>query len=58
MAVCVLVKCERGEPVVVCEEVVLLERKLKVEDIEELALDAANITLAEDTGAECPVDVL
>ena len=49
---------EGEECVVVCEEIRFGDAELKVEDVEELALDAANVTLAEDPGAERPVDVL
>lgn len=40
------------------EDVVFIEAKLEVEDIEELALYPTNITFAKDTGAKCPVNVL
>ena len=43
---------------VVGEEVGLGEAELVVEDVEELALDAADVALAKDPGAERPVDVL
>lgn len=46
------------EGIVVCEEIRLADGELKVEDIEELTLDAADVTLAEDSSAERPVDVL
>lgn len=49
---------EGHEGVVVGEDVCLVDRELKVEDVEELTLDASDITLAEDPCAECPVDVL
>lgn len=50
--------CEGEDGIVVREEVRLGEAELVVEDVEELALDAPDIPLAEDTRAECPVDVL
>lgn len=43
---------------VVREEVRLGDGEVPVEDVEELALDAADIALAKDAGAERPVDVL
>jgi hypothetical protein len=43
---------------VVGEEVGFSDAKFEVEDIKELALNTAYVTLAEDTGTECPVDVL
>lgn len=43
---------------VVEEKVALLNAKFEVEDVEELALDAADITSTEDTSTERPVDVL
>ena len=64
-----LVVCARGEVrvggarrgeegVVVGEEVRLGDGELEVEDVEELTLDATDIPLAEDHGAERPMDVL
>lgn len=44
--------------VVVGEQIGLVDAKLVIEDIEELALYPTDVTLAEDTGAKCPVDVL
>lgn len=49
---------ERDDGVVVGEDVGFGEAELVVEDVEELALDAAHVPLAKDTGAERPVDVL
>lgn len=49
---------EREDGVVVREQVALVEGELVVENIEELALDAPDVALAEDTGAQRPVDVL
>ena len=49
---------EGHERVVVGEDVCLVDGEFKVEHVEELTLVAANITLAEDPGAERPVDVL
>lgn len=40
------------------ENVVLRDTEIPLEDSEELSLDAADIALAKDTGAESPVDVL
>lgn len=40
------------------KQLVLRDTEFKVEYIEELAFDPANITLAKDTGANGPVDVL
>lgn len=42
---------------VVCENVLFRDMELPVEDRQELALDAANVTFAKDTSAHCPVDV-
>lgn len=47
-----------GEAVVVAEDIILGYAELEVEDIEELALDAANVPLAKDTRAHGPVDIL
>ena len=49
---------EGEEGVVVREEVGFGDAELEVEDVEELTLDAPDIPLAEDPGAERPVDVL
>ena len=49
---------EGEDGVVVREEVGLGEAELVVEDVEELALDPPDVPLAEDSGAERPVDVL
>ena len=49
---------EREEGVMVREEVGFGDGELEVENVEELALDATNVALAEDPGAERPVDVL
>lgn len=49
---------EGDDGVVVREEVGLVEGELVVEDIEELALDAADVALAEHAGAQRPVHVL
>jgi len=46
------------DAVMVAEDIVFLDAELEVEDIEELTLDASNISLAEDTGAECPMYIL
>ena len=46
------------EGVVVRKEIGLRKGELPVEDVEELTLDAPDIPLAEDPGAERPVDVL
>jgi hypothetical protein len=53
-----LEKGNGGEAVVVCEEIILADAKLEVEHIEELAFDAADVSLPEDAGTERPVDVL
>ena len=49
---------ELGELRVVGEDICFGDRELPVEDGEELALDPANVALAEDTGAHGPVNVL
>ena len=49
---------EREKCVMVCEEIGFGDGEFEVEDVEELTLDAADVTLAEDPGAERPVDVL
>ena len=43
---------------VVSKDIAFADGKVEVEDIEELALDPANVALAEYTSAERPVDVL
>lgn len=47
----------RGEGIMVAENVVLGDRQLKAKDVQELAFDAADIKFAKHAGAECPVDV-
>ena len=49
---------ERHDGVVVREEVGFGDAELEVEDVEELTLDTPDVALAEDPGAERPVDVL
>ena len=49
---------ESHDGIVMREEVGFAEAELIVEYVEELALNSANVTFAEDTGAECPVNVL
>jgi len=49
---------ERHDRVVVCHDVVFGDAQLEIEDIEKLALDATNVTLAEHTSAHSPVYVL
>ena len=48
----------REKRVVVGEEIGLGDGELEVENVEELTLDAADITLAKDSCTERPVDVL
>ena len=48
----------REKRVVVGEEIGLGDGELEVENVEELTLDAADVTLAKDSCAERPVDVL
>lgn len=43
---------------VVCEDILLGNAELEVEDIEELAFYPTNVALAEDARAERPVYVL
>jgi len=43
---------------VVAQDVILGDLQLKVEHIEVFTLDAADIALAKDTRAECPMNVL
>ena len=49
---------EREERVMVGEEVGLRDTEFKVENVEELAFYPADVALAEDPRAECPVHVL
>ena len=49
---------ERHDRVVVGEQIGLVHAEFVIEDVEELALDAADVALAEDAGAQCPMDVL
>lgn len=50
---------EKGDDgVVVCHDIVFSDAQLEIEDVEKLALDAANVTLAEHTSAHSPVYVL
>lgn len=49
---------ERHDHAVVREDVGLLHAQLKVEDVQELALDPADVALPEDTRAQGPMDVL
>jgi len=49
---------ERHDRVVVCHDVVLADIQIEIKNIEELALDPTNITLAEDACAHSPVHVL
>lgn len=48
---------DRREDIVVAKDIVLGDRELKVENVQELALNATNVALAEHAGAERPVDV-
>jgi hypothetical protein len=41
----------------VCHNIVFAYAQLEIEDIEEFALDPADITFAEYTSADCPVHV-
>lgn len=50
-------KSDRGEGTMVAENVILGDRQLKVNDVQELAFNAANVTLAKHTSAKRPVDV-
>ena len=54
----VLRASEGEDGVVVCKEIGFGDGEFEVEDVEELTLDAADVTLAEDASAECPVDIL
>ena len=50
---------EKGDDgVVMCHDIVFGDAQLEIEDIEKLALDATNVTLAEHTSAHSPVYVL
>lgn len=42
----------------VAQDIGLGDTELEIEDIEVLALDATNVTLAKDTGTKSPVYVL
>lgn len=53
----VIGQSNRGECVVVAENIVFGDGELKVEDVEKLALDAADIALAKHARTERPVDV-
>jgi len=46
------------QTLMVAQKVVLGNVEFEIKDIEELALDTTDITFAENTGTECPVDVL
>jgi len=46
------------KPLMVAEQVCLCDCQLKVQNVEIFAFNAAHVTLAEDAGAKCPVDVL
>jgi hypothetical protein len=48
---------DRRERIVVAEDVIFGDRQLKVKDVQELAFNAANITLAEHARTERPVNV-
>lgn len=48
---------DRGKGIMVAENVIFGDRQLKVKDVQELAFNAANITLAENAGTERPVHV-
>jgi hypothetical protein len=49
---------ERHNGVMVGHDVSLADAQLEIKDVEEFALDPANIALAEYTGAHSPVHVL
>jgi len=49
---------ERHDRVVVRHDVVLTDAQLEIEDVQELALDPADIALAENSRAHSPVHVL
>jgi len=42
---------------VVGQDVILGDREIPVEDLEELSFDPAHVTFAKDTGAQRPVGV-
>jgi len=42
---------------VVVQNVIFSDGQIKIEDIEKLSLDSANITFSENTGAQGPVNV-
>ena len=55
----VAMRVNQGHDVgVVRKDVCLSNTQFEVEDVQELSLYPANITLAKDTGAESPVNVL
>ncbi len=58
LCACVVRAREGEDGVVMCKEIGFGDGEFEVEDIEELTLDPTDITLAEDPGAECPVDIL
>lgn len=58
MCACVVRAREGEDGVVMCKEIGFGDGEFEVEDIEELTLDPTDIPLAEDPGAECPVDIL
>jgi hypothetical protein len=41
----------------VTEKIVLGDAKLKIENIEEFAFNAPDITLSENAGTECPMHI-
>lgn len=49
---------ERHDRVVVCHDVVFADAQLKVEHVQEFALNPADVALAEDSCAHSPVHVL
>jgi len=48
---------DRRKGSMVAQDVVFRNGELEIKDVQELALDAAHITLAKHTGAERPVDI-
>lgn len=56
-AMVVRTQSDRREGVMMTENVIFGDRQLKVKDVQELALNAANIPLAEHAGTECPMHV-
>ena len=50
--------CEGHDGGVVGKDILLGDAEFEIEDVEELALYPADVALAEDPGAERPVDVL